>query len=617
MRGGRSRVQDRVRRGLGSDGGAWLDAVPIAIAACAPIALFLAASVRLRASARGRANSLRRPSARDEALATDLRARLTRTRRRHDARARCDCGGCVRRRRHVARDSTRAEDRAAPGMRCSASALAIALSIVNATVARAALRAAARRASRACRFGLRRVAGAGSLDLEKRLKTRPFWRRDRCTLHALDAARRHATRGFATTCGSFFGARACAFRSRCDSAHALLPPPLDDSDVANAAPGSARSRARSIGRVATSSSFPIDALRADHVGAYGYARATTPNIDALAKSGAVFEHAYRPTPHTSHSVTSMMTKHAHAAAPPNGSRCGQRDVRRASCVIDTATKQPRFTRRRCSSSTKKNFSASAIAGSTSNIAKWSSPIPRSRETQIQAISIARTRTAPMFLLGAHLRAPRALCVSCRPSVRRRGVRPTDVDRYDSEIATADDLVGRVTRLVREKRHNPVFIVTADHGEEFGDHGGHQHGTTVFEEQVRVPLVIAGEWDSARANLAARPDDRHFADGALGARRSAAGARARARSRRGSRTAGRARFESRPRARLRIRRHGRLRDGRAAKPAARLPAKGCTLHALRFDVGDPAEKRDISRDHPADLEAMKKLLRTTELSHGRF
>src|SRR5260221_8260550 len=33
------------------------------------------------------------------------------------------------------------------------------------------------------------------------------------------------------------------------------------------------------------------------------------------------------------------------------------------------------------------------------------------------------------------------------------------------------------------------MVTADHGEEFGDHGGRYHGTSVYEEQVRVPLVV--------------------------------------------------------------------------------------------------------------------------------
>jgi hypothetical protein len=36
----------------------------------------------------------------------------------------------------------------------------------------------------------------------------------------------------------------------------------------------------------------------------------------------------------------------------------------------------------------------------------------------------------------------------------------------------------------------AWFITADHGEEFGEHGGRFHGTTVYEEQVRVPLIIA-------------------------------------------------------------------------------------------------------------------------------
>ena len=51
----------------------------------------------------------------------------------------------------------------------------------------------------------------------------------------------------------------------------------------------------------------VDALRADHVGAYGYGRPTTPRLDRLAAEGVVFEAAYTPTPHTSYAVSSLMT----------------------------------------------------------------------------------------------------------------------------------------------------------------------------------------------------------------------------------------------------------------------------------------------------------------------
>ena len=51
----------------------------------------------------------------------------------------------------------------------------------------------------------------------------------------------------------------------------------------------------------------VDTLRADHVGAYGYARATTPNLTAWARSGAVFEHAYAPSPWTLPSMGTLYT----------------------------------------------------------------------------------------------------------------------------------------------------------------------------------------------------------------------------------------------------------------------------------------------------------------------
>src|SRR5262249_3751056 len=51
----------------------------------------------------------------------------------------------------------------------------------------------------------------------------------------------------------------------------------------------------------------IDTLRADHVGAYGYPRPTSPAIDALAVDGALFEHAVPTCPATAPSIASLMT----------------------------------------------------------------------------------------------------------------------------------------------------------------------------------------------------------------------------------------------------------------------------------------------------------------------
>ena len=51
----------------------------------------------------------------------------------------------------------------------------------------------------------------------------------------------------------------------------------------------------------------IDTLRADHLGAYGYRKSVTPNLDQLAGEGIVFEHAYTPVPLTLPAHTSLLT----------------------------------------------------------------------------------------------------------------------------------------------------------------------------------------------------------------------------------------------------------------------------------------------------------------------
>ena len=51
----------------------------------------------------------------------------------------------------------------------------------------------------------------------------------------------------------------------------------------------------------------IDTLRADHLSVYGYTKGRTPNIDALARDGAVFDRAYAHAPQTLPSHTSILT----------------------------------------------------------------------------------------------------------------------------------------------------------------------------------------------------------------------------------------------------------------------------------------------------------------------
>jgi HEAT repeat protein len=67
---------------------------------------------------------------------------------------------------------------------------------------------------------------------------------------------------------------------------------------------------------------------------------------------------------------------------------------------------------------------------------------------------------------------------------------SDVDRYDSELLATDRAIGRLVRETEKRVHKPlVVVITADHGEEFHDHGGVYHGSSLYEEQVHVPLIV--------------------------------------------------------------------------------------------------------------------------------
>jgi len=74
-----------------------------------------------------------------------------------------------------------------------------------------------------------------------------------------------------------------------------------------------------------------------------------------------------------------------------------------------------------------------------------------------------------------------------------------VDSYDEEIAAADVAVDRLLRQLHDVRgtDNAVIVLTSDHGEQFLDHGGWEHSTTLYEELIRVPLIIKAPHPSPR------------------------------------------------------------------------------------------------------------------------
>jgi arylsulfatase A-like enzyme len=229
----------------------------------------------------------------------------------------------------------------------------------------------------------------------------------------------------------------------------------------------------------------IDALRADHVGAYGYGRPTTPFLDALAAKGARFEAAYCPTPHTSYSVTSLLTGKY------------MRPLLLQGAGADSETWADHL--RRYGYRTAAFFPPAVFFIDSDRFAAFDQTnlgfeyVKReflegeARVAQVAAYLDTLDEATPVFL-WLHLFGPH------EPYERQPGFEfgDRDVDRYDSEVRGADETLRAVTELFQRHRPDNLLIVTADHGEEFGEHGGRYHGSTVYEEQVRVPLVFVAE-----------------------------------------------------------------------------------------------------------------------------
>lgn len=63
--------------------------------------------------------------------------------------------------------------------------------------------------------------------------------------------------------------------------------------------------------------------------------------------------------------------------------------------------------------------------------------------------------------------------------------------YDAEARFVDEEVNRLVETVRSQHPRSLIVITADHGEELWDHGGVGHARTLYDELIRVPLVISG------------------------------------------------------------------------------------------------------------------------------
>jgi len=265
----------------------------------------------------------------------------------------------------------------------------------------------------------------------------------------------------------------------------------------------------------------LDAARADHFGfPYGYSRNTTPNISRLAESSLVFHQVTALAPYTMCSVPTMLTGlsfRSHGIVD-RGNRLSQQVVTMAERLHDAGYKTLAF-----SGTPNDSIRLGFNQGYDEFFEAWRSVPEKTGIDPYRLVGAVRKQLnensdeRPLHML-VHFVPPHApyeprkeFKIFDSPEYRgkadgsnafleqvishRLKLDHSDIEYvqalYDGNLLMADDAVSELLEIIRRKTHwpNTVIAITADHGEAFLEHGDQGHNTTIYEEMMRVPLIL--------------------------------------------------------------------------------------------------------------------------------
>jgi arylsulfatase A-like enzyme/Tfp pilus assembly protein PilF len=238
----------------------------------------------------------------------------------------------------------------------------------------------------------------------------------------------------------------------------------------------------------------IDTLRADRLGAYGYAAGETPRLDALAADGVRFDQAISPMPMTLPSHTSLMSSlypYEH----------GVRD--NADFEIDEGIELL------AESFDAAGYDTGAFIAAYVLHSRWGlapgfdhydddginriddvGGAGRAERRGDEVLDVAlpwirQPREAPFFS-WVHLYDPHAPYAAPEPWGTRFAHEP-----YDGEVSYTDTLIGELVDelAAADLLDNTIILVTADHGEDLEDHGEPGHGIFLYDTVMRVPMIL--------------------------------------------------------------------------------------------------------------------------------
>ncbi len=257
----------------------------------------------------------------------------------------------------------------------------------------------------------------------------------------------------------------------------------------------------------------IDTLRRDHLSLYGYHRPTSPNIDAVARDGWVFDnhvsHGAQTVPSTLSIMLSQLPAEHGFVHRFDGQFAKERPLYGDDLVFLSEALQD-------AGYQTAGFVANPFLGEQNGFDQGFDHFlhaldgTRLSNDAKRWMKSAAGEGKPFFLylhymeVHAPYNAPKEFAKRFAPAKGRvlrirngpRRVAPKNLEctraMYDSSILHVDSLIGDVLSQLDalDLREETLIVITSDHGEEFLEHGGLGHGTSVYGELVRAPLILS-------------------------------------------------------------------------------------------------------------------------------